>query len=141
MAVEPLSSSFMVLSQNFDISRIMETNTALNGLAALAHETRLTVFKQLVRADEHGLSAGALAQITSTLPNTLSSHLGLLKRARLISAQRHGRSMQYFANVDAIRELLLFLLQDCCNGQPELCGMICNDLQPASQKTHTEKRP
>lgn len=123
----------MRLSQNFDSSRIMEINLALNKLHALAHETRLEVFQRLMCADANGVSAGALANAMDILPNTLSTHLGQLKRAGLISATRHGRSLYYCANGAGIRALLLFLMQDCCGGKPELCTAFFDQLNSAEQ--------
>lgn len=126
----------MQMSYKFDISRSMEINAARNSLLALAHETRLDVFQRLMRSDAKGISAGALADAIGVLPNTLSAHLAQLKRAELISVTRKGRSLHYSANEDGIRALLHFLLQDCCDGRPELCAPFFDQLHSGQQ---TEK--
>lgn len=129
----------MRLSQNFDNSRIMEMILALSKLNALAHETRLEVFQRLLRADAKGMSAGAIAEAMNILPNTLSTHLGQLKRAGLISVKRQGRSLYYCADAAGIRELLLFLVRDCCGGKPELCTPIFDQLNTA-QPPHKQRQ-
>ena len=99
----------------------MEINSALQVLAALAQETRLAVFRLLVREGEAGLSAGEIAEVLSVPSPTLSFHLKELAQAGLIEARREGRSIRYALHADRMREFLEFLSQDCCQGHPELC--------------------
>ncbi|WP_026380347.1 ArsR/SmtB family transcription factor [Afifella pfennigii] len=102
----------------------MEAKDALDGLSALAHETRLSVFRALVTAGADGLAAGEIAEGLSVLPNTLSAHLAQLSRAGLVSATREGRSIRYRADYARIEALVGFLIRDCCGGRPEVCAPL-----------------
>lgn len=104
----------------------MKLETAVTGLAALAQDTRLQIFRLLVRAhapqeNEGGLAAGELAVVLGVSPATLSFHLKDLAHAGLVSSRREGRSIIYKANFQAMRKLTDFLLEDCCQGS---CGSI-----------------
>lgn len=97
---------------------------ALEALSALAHETRLDVFRSLVQAGQTGLPAGEIAKAHDVLQNTMSSHLAILSRAGLIASQRSGRSIHYSANYDTMRALLLYLVEDCCGGDTNMGASI-----------------
>lgn len=99
---------------------------AVEALSALAHAHRLAVFRLLVRAGADGVSAGEIAREVGALPNTLSSHLTILDHAGLIRSRRKGRSIIYSANYDRMRDLLGFLVDDCCAGRPEICGDLAD---------------
>jgi ArsR family transcriptional regulator, arsenate/arsenite/antimonite-responsive transcriptional repressor len=96
---------------------------ALAALAALGQPTRLAVFRHLIAAEPHGLQAGALAEKIGCPHNTLSSHVSILARSGLVRGTRDGRSIIYHADVDAVRSLVDFLINDCCGGHPELCDL------------------
>jgi DNA-binding transcriptional ArsR family regulator len=100
----------------------MKINEAVVMLSALAQESRLKLFRLLVRVGSEGLAAGTIAERLRVPPATLSFHLKDLTRAGLITARRDGRSIIYVLRVDGIRALLGFLIADCCKGQPELCA-------------------
>ncbi len=106
----------------------MDNERAQNALSALAQPTRLDVFRLLVREEPHGLPAGEIARRLDVPHNTMSTHLAILGRAGLVWAQRHSRSLIYRVELQAVRKLVLFLLRDCCNGQPELCVPLIEDL-------------
>ncbi|MBP8232096.1 MAG: winged helix-turn-helix transcriptional regulator [Rhizorhabdus sp.] len=108
----------------------METNQAVTALSALALETRLDIFRLLVRAEPEGLPAGDIARALNVQPNTLSTHLAILSRAGLLQSERDGRSIIYRVQLDRLRTLVLFLLQDCCGGNAELCAPILAELSP-----------
>lgn len=99
----------------------MELKPAVASLAALAHEGRLGIFRMLVQAGGDGLAAGEIARRAGVLPNTLSASLNVLSNAGLVTSQRQGRSIIYTADYDAMRSLLAFLVEDCCDGSPEIC--------------------
>jgi ArsR family transcriptional regulator, arsenate/arsenite/antimonite-responsive transcriptional repressor len=100
----------------------MSAPHALAALAALGQPTRLEIFRLLIRREPDGLLAGKIAEIVGCAHNTLSSHLAILARAGLIRATRDGRSINYRVDVSGMRSLLEFLVTDCCDGHPELCG-------------------
>ncbi|MFC3096440.1 ArsR/SmtB family transcription factor [Alteraurantiacibacter palmitatis] len=94
---------------------------AVEALGALAHGTRLSVFRLLVTAGPDGLIAGAIAERQGVPPSTLSHHLAALERAGLILSERQSRLIRYRADYAGMRRLLTFLMQDCCQGVPEMC--------------------
>jgi DNA-binding transcriptional ArsR family regulator len=100
----------------------MKINEATLALAALAQETRLSVFRLLVEAGVEGLSAGEIAEALGAQPATLSFHLKELVTARLIARERRGRTVNYAVNAKGMSALMEFLTRDCCEGRPELCG-------------------
>jgi ArsR family transcriptional regulator len=102
----------------------MEKMDVLAALSALAHETRLDVFRHLMRQLPAGVAAGDLALEFGAAPSTMSAHLAILTRAGLIRAERDGRTINYTAEQDGIRALLEFLVKDCCNGQPNACNKL-----------------
>ncbi|MEJ2622977.1 MAG: metalloregulator ArsR/SmtB family transcription factor [Pseudolabrys sp.] len=96
---------------------------ALAALAALGQPTRLSIFRLLIAAEPKGLPAGDIAQKIGCPHNTLSSHLSILARSGLVRGARDGRSIVYRADVDSIRALIGFLVNDCCGGHPEMCEL------------------
>jgi DNA-binding transcriptional ArsR family regulator len=102
----------------------MDVFLAVEALDALAHDTRLRVFRRLVKAGPTGLTAGAIADELGALPNTMSSHLGKLHRAGIVTSERDGRNIIYRADIDAVGELIVYLMEDCCGGRPEVCAPI-----------------
>ena len=103
---------------------------ALSALAALGQQTRLEVFRLLMKHEPDGLPAGSIAEAIGCPQNTLSAHLGILARAGLVRGTRDGRSIIYRCNVESIRSLVAFLVDDCCNGHPELCDLTASS-EPA----------
>jgi DNA-binding transcriptional ArsR family regulator len=99
----------------------MEQMHVVAALAALAQEHRLAAFRLLVQAGHKGLAAGEVAVALKMAPNTLSFHLERLRQARLVTFERHGRSLVYAARFDTMEALLGYLTDNCCDGQPELC--------------------
>ncbi|NRP70524.1 Transcriptional activator HlyU [Ensifer psoraleae] len=102
----------------------MEKKTALAALAALGQDTRLEVFRLLVRAGPDGVPAGEIAARIGTVQNTTSAHLKVLDQAGLVHAERDGRTVRYVADMTGFRDLLAYLMEDCCNGNPELCRPV-----------------
>ena len=92
----------------------MKTNTAVTALAALAHESRLGVFKLLGKAGPAGLTAGDLSARLRTPPSSLSFHLKELSRAGLVSSRQDGRFVIYSADYRAMDALVGFLSENCC---------------------------
>jgi len=100
----------------------MESTTAVSRLSALAQENRLAVFRLLVRAGKGGMAAGDIARNLATTPNTLSAQLAILANAGLVTSRREGRSIIYAADYDGMSALLVYLMEDCCQGRPEVCN-------------------
>jgi DNA-binding transcriptional ArsR family regulator len=95
----------------------VEIRTALERLAALAQETRLTVFRTLVQQGPGGIAAGELAERVGISPSNLSFHVAALERAGLVAGTRSGRSIAYAADYRAMSDLLAYLYESCCQGQ------------------------
>jgi DNA-binding transcriptional ArsR family regulator len=104
----------------------MDSPAAVSALSALAHPARLEAFRLLIQAGEGGLAAGEIAKATGSLPNTLSANLSVLAGAGLVAARRDGRSMIYTAEYARMRDLLGFLMEDCCAGRPEICAPLAD---------------
>jgi ArsR family transcriptional regulator len=99
----------------------MNETQALSALSALSQETRLRIVRLLVTAGPEGIVAGAIGDALDAASSRLSFHLTHLEHAGLIQSRREGRSIRYTAAYDALSGLLAFLMQDCCQGRPEVC--------------------
>ena len=108
----------------------MDPENAILALAALAQPTRLDVFRLLVQHEPEGLAAGDIAKMLAVPQNTMSSHLSILSRAGLVSAQRFSRSIVYRADLTRLQAVVLFMLKDCCDGRPEICAPLVESLTP-----------
>lgn len=113
-----------------DIPRYMETSNAIEVFAALAQPTRLEAFRLIMQHEPDGLPAGEVARLLDVPQNTMSSHLAILARAGLISAERQSRSIIYRTEIDRVREIASFLVNDCCGGRPELCEPLVAEFTP-----------
>lgn len=96
----------------------METNSVVRALGALAQESRLAVFRLLVEAGPGGLPAGQIAERLGIAPSSLSFHMKELTYSNLVTVEQHGRFMIYSANYAAMNDLLGFLTENCCGGNP-----------------------
>src|SRR5690349_14560340 len=113
----------------------MNKSQAVDSFAALAQETRLAIVRLLVRAGD-GVPAGDVAQAVGVSPSNVSFHLKELERSGLISARRDARSIIYSADYATMRDLIGFLMKDCCAGRPEICAPVLaeNCCTPAKTK-------
>lgn len=107
----------------------MEQSLALSQLSALAQDNRLSVFRFLVKAGHDGVPAGDIASELGMPANTLSAQLNILAHAKLVTRIRQGRSIIYSANYDAISSLIVFLMQDCCQGKREVSEPVLHAAQ------------
>lgn len=101
----------------------MKTSFAVDSLAALAQETRLNIFRLLVRHAPDGLAAGQIARRLHLPSPTLSFHLNVLAAAELVRPHKNGRSIRYSASLDSANRLTEFLMENCCGGRGG-CGPI-----------------
>lgn len=109
--------------------RRMDSNLVVRALSALAHESRLAIFRLLVVAGPDGVSAGEIAQQLGLSPSSLSFHLKDLSHAELVNARQEGRFIFYSANFNSMNGLIGFLTENCCAGAacaaletPQCCG-------------------
>lgn len=91
-------------------------------LGALAQETRLDIFRLLVQNGPDGMPAGEIGARLGQPSPTMSFHLNQLRFAGLVTSRRESRSIIYSANFKAMTDLLGYLTENCCGGQPELCA-------------------
>jgi len=104
----------------------VEMELAIKRLSAIAQDARLEVFRLLVKAGPEGVAAGDIARKLSVAANTMSAQLLVLSNAGLIRARRDGRSIIYAVNYEAMRDLLVFLTEDCCGGRAEMCAPLAD---------------
>jgi ArsR family transcriptional regulator len=107
----------------------LESLDAAQGFAALSHETRLTVFRAIMRAGPQGLTAGDLAERAQVTPSNLSAHLTVLTNSGLLTMRRDGRRRYYAPALSTVSQLVRFLVEDCCNGHPEVCAQLPSSVQ------------
>ncbi|MCW2350455.1 MULTISPECIES: ArsR/SmtB family transcription factor [unclassified Sphingobium] len=106
----------------------MNTDNALGILAALSHPIRLTTFQLLVRHEPEGLSTGQLVAASGLTQSTFSTHLAVMAKAGLVISEKRGRQQIQRANIAALRDLMLFLAKDCCQGRADLCAPLLAEL-------------
>ena len=100
----------------------MNQEHAIESFTALAQESRLAIFRLLVREVPGGLPVGEISRRLNIVPSTLSGHLGVLRRAGLLKSTRHQREIHYAANLGSMGDLIRFMLEDCCDGQVNNCN-------------------
>ena len=102
----------------------MKIAAAVDALAALAQESRLSAFRLLVQAGKEGLAAGVLGEKLGIPPATLSFHLKGLAHAKLVKSRTEGRYVIYTANYAAMDKLIAYLTEHCCAGDSAQCAPI-----------------
>ena len=107
----------------------MDSNLVVRALGALAHDSRLAIFRALVVAGPTGMAAGEIAQQLGLAPSSLSFHLKDLSHAELVTGRQEGRFIFYSANFKAMNGLIGFLTENCCASDacnvasaPQCCG-------------------
>jgi DNA-binding transcriptional ArsR family regulator len=119
----------------------MENKVAIAALGALAQESRLDVFRLLVRAGPEGLPAGRIAELLGVPANTLSFHLNQLRQAGLVTFRRESRSLIYAAEFAAMNALVGFLTENCCQGALAGCGPGISESKALIAHENKEPRP
>jgi ArsR family transcriptional regulator, arsenate/arsenite/antimonite-responsive transcriptional repressor len=120
----------------------METKQAVASLAALAQETRLSIFRLLVEAGPEGVPAGAIGEKLAVPPATLSFHLKELAHTGLIVARQQGRFIYYTADFEHMAALMSFLTQNCCRGMPQEClSVVETALGRCCEPTKMKRKP
>lgn len=113
----------------------METKSAVAALSAIAQESRLAIFRLLVQAGPSGLPAGKIAEALSVPPSSLSFHLKELSHAGLVMSRQESRFVIYSANFEAMNDLIAYLTENCCGGNP--CMPANTSVCPTSRETST----
>ncbi len=110
----------------------MKQIKAIKTLAAMAHDGRLTLLRLLIQAGDSGIQSGHLASQAGIGATTASAQLLVLSNAGLVRTERSGRFVTYFANYDHMRNLLAFLMNDCCGNRQEICcDLVTSDKEVA----------
>jgi DNA-binding transcriptional ArsR family regulator len=109
----------------------MDSKETIAALGALAHETRLALFRLLVAVGPEGLPAGVIAERLHVAPSSLSFHLAQLLHAGLIIQHRRSRQLIYAADYGAMNLLLAYLTENCC-GRGEACAPACTPVDMAA---------
>jgi DNA-binding transcriptional ArsR family regulator len=107
-----------------------DLTSAVTALAALAQETRLTVYRLLVQTGPEGLAAGRIADTLGVSPATLSFHLKGLTQAGLVTARQDSRYVIYQADYAAMNRLMAYLTEHCCAGAPCVVTTPCCPAAP-----------
>jgi len=118
----------------------MEKLDAVAALAALAQESRLDVFRLLVRVGAGGMPAGQIGERLGLAAATLSFHLNALRHAGLVSFRREGRSLIYVADYATMNAVLGYLTENCCQGDAASCLIPACDTPPSSAQSKQETR-
>jgi DNA-binding transcriptional ArsR family regulator len=117
----------LTVFRHFANIRIVNADT----FSALAHELRLRVFRLLVATGPNGLAAGQIGAKLDVAPSTLSAHLAQLERVGLLRSHREHRRIIYAVDTEGTQGLVSFLIDDCCGGRPELCGLTAKTKRAA----------
>jgi len=112
----------------------MDETQAAAKFMALSQETRVRLLRLLSSAGATGMRAGELQRRTGVPASTLSFHLSALEQAGLIQSARQGRTKTYAVRFAGLRDLLTFVTETCCNGQPDLCGDIARLLPEIEER-------
>ena len=112
----------------------MEIQTTVAALSALAHESRLAIFRLLVPEGLDGLAAGVIGKRLGIPANALSFHLTRLRYAGLVTVRRNGQQMIYAAAYDGMQRLMGYLTENCCQMDAQGCSSDCPEPLPTRKK-------
>ncbi len=99
----------------------MDKLTATSIFESLSSGVRLDVFRLLVKKGLDGMVAGDIATTLEVPPTNLSFHLKALTQARLLTVQQEGRYQRYRANIPLMLDIIAYLTEECCSGNPQQC--------------------
>jgi DNA-binding transcriptional ArsR family regulator len=102
----------------------MEKLMATTVFESLSSGVRLDVFRLLVKKGPEGMVAGEIATILEIPPTNLSFHLKALTQARLVTVVQEGRFQRYRANLSLMLDLIAYLTEECCGGNPQQCAEL-----------------
>ena len=104
----------------------MESDQVVASLSALAQPTRLAIFRLLVVCGPQGMAAGEIAETLKVSAANLSFHFKTLSHAGLIASRQQGRFIYYTANFSQMNQMLTYLTENCCAGNPQACNVSVN---------------
>jgi DNA-binding transcriptional ArsR family regulator len=110
----------------------MNKDTATSIFESLASGVRLDIYRLLVKTGSNGLVAGEIATILELPPTNLSFHLKALTHTKLLNVTQEGRFQRYRANMTLMQDLIVYLTEECCAGNPEQCLTIFSSTTPKS---------
>ncbi len=119
----------------------METKTAAETMSVLGHPGRLALFRLLMRHAPHGVRPGEMVEALGFRPNTLSVYLAALERTGLVASRRVGKAIYYNVALDRTRDMMGYLLADCCRGRPDLCPDLTHLIPLSQQELAVQQRP
>ena len=121
----------------------MKSTDAIKSLSALAQESRLSVFRMLVKRGPEGYTPTQLGEKLNVPSPTLSFHLKELSHARLVSCRQEGRFLYYSADFERMAAVMTFLTHNCCKGMPQECLTVMEtalgDCLPSATKRRRAK--
>jgi ArsR family transcriptional regulator len=117
----------------------MNGSLAVESLGALAHETRLAIFRMLVERGPDGLSAGIIAERLEMPPSSLTFHVQHLHRAGLVTQRRVSRQLIYAADFESMNGLIAFLTENCCGQAGAVCPPVCKPGTATADRTTRRK--
>ena len=123
-----------IIRKNLGHIKMDDFSKTLKGLSALAQETRLCVFRYLMKSGATGVQAGKIATDLDIAPNKLSAHLSILVAADLLDVRKDGRRMIYSANINATADLIKSLIETCCDNNPTLCKALNDVAAPVAEQ-------
>jgi ArsR family transcriptional regulator, arsenate/arsenite/antimonite-responsive transcriptional repressor len=129
-----ISNIIEISNHNHSFHR-MDTQTALPALAALAHESRLAIFRLLVQAGPHGMAASKISEQLNIAPSSLSFHLKELAHADLLVSRQEGRFVIYSAQFSTMNALSAFMSDNCCGGNPCMPVPQCTAERKATRES------
>ncbi len=92
----------------------MNTNEAASCLESIGNPTRLKIFKYLVKAGKAGATVGEVQKKLGIPASTLSHHISKLTKVKIVSQERQSRELICRANYDLMRDVLEYLMANCC---------------------------
>lgn len=109
----------------------MKRETATSVFESLSSGIRLDVFRLLVKREPEGMVAGEIASTLEVPPTNLSFHLKALTHVGLVTVTQEGRFLRYRASITLMRELIAYLTEECCGGNPQHCdGLSASAICP-----------
>lgn len=116
----------------------MKQDQAIECFGAMAQETRIAIMRLLVRNSPDGLRVTEIAKRLDVVPSTLSGHLNVLRRSGLLKSRRNQREIIYSVDLETINDMMLFILEECCDGDVGSCARTFQHILPEMQNSQAQ---